>query len=151
MNITLAFYRTQVQSCIALPSPWVSHLILVLNFDYIVGFVKVDTWISLGCYMDFSKMLHVFLYIVTWICQNRYMHIYRLLYGFVKIDKWIILSCYMDLSKLLHGFVKDVTWIGQSCCCCCISCPLPNKTKSKFDQYFKACWSFLLILRQCCL
>ena len=71
------------------------------------------------------------------------------LYGFVKIDESISLSCYMDLSKLLHGFAKDVIWIAQSCCCCCISCPLPNKTNSKFDQDFKACWSFSLILRQC--
>ena len=81
------------------------------------GFVKINLWISLNCfiewYFDFSKLFH----------------------GFVKV------------ATCIHGFVKDVTWIGQSCCCCCISCPLPNKTKSKFDQDFKACWSFSLILR----
>ena len=26
----------------------------------------------------------------------------------------------------------------------CISCPLPNKTKLKFDEYFKACWDELV-------
>ena len=36
------------------------------------------------------------------------------------------------LSQLLHGFVKVVLYI---------SCSLPNKTKVKFDQDFKPCWS----------
>ena len=44
----------------------------------------------------------------------------------------------MDLAKLLHGFVKVVL---------CISCPLPNKTKLKFDQDFKVCWSFCFELK----
>ena len=44
----------------------------------------------------------------------------------------------MGLSKLIHGFVKDVL---------CISCPLPNKTKLKFDQDFKACRSFFFELK----
>ena len=68
----------------------------------------LNCWICQSWYMNFSKMLHGFLYIVTWICQNRYMHFYRLLYGFVKIDKWISQSCYMDLLKMLHGLVKVV-------------------------------------------
>ena len=33
---------------------------------------------------------------------------------------------------LIIGFVKAVT-------CSCVSCSLPNKTKLKFDQDFKAC------------
>ena len=55
------------------------------------------------------------------------------LHGFVKIDDWISLSCYIDLSNLLYGFVKVVTWI-----CSMHFSPLPNKTKLKFDQDFKA-------------
>ena len=43
-----------------------------------------------------------------------------------------------DLSKLLHGFVRVVL---------CLSRPLSNKTKLKFDQDFKACWSFCLELK----
>ena len=39
----------------------------------------------------------------------------------------------MDFFKYSHGFVKVVL---------CISRPLPNKTKLKFDQDLKACWSF---------
>ena len=54
----------------------------------------------------------------------------KLLHGFVqKVVLWLYQSSYMDLFKLLHGFVKVVL---------CISRPLPNKTKLKFDQDFKA-------------
>ena len=60
--------------------------------------------------------------------------------GFVKVVRWISPSCEMDFSKLinwfyklLHEFVKVVL---------CIPRPLPNKTKLKFDKYFKAYWSF---------
>ena len=44
----------------------------------------------------------------------------------------------MDLFKLLHGFVKVVL---------CISCSLPNKTKLKFEQDFKAFWCFCFQLK----
>ena len=63
------------------------------------------------------------------------MDFYKLLHGFVKIDEfvkidiWISLKSYMNWSKLLHGFIKVVP---------CVSCPLPNKTRLKFDQEFKA-------------
>ena len=59
--------------------------------------------------MDFSELLHGF--------------------GFAEIAKWISLGGYMDLSKLLRGLVNVVL---------CIFCSLSNKTKLKFDQYFKA-------------
>ena len=52
-----------------------------------------NCWSDQSCYIDFSKSLH----------------------GFVKIDTWISLICYMAVSKLPYGFVKLVTWIGQSC------------------------------------
>ena len=39
----------------------------------------------------------------------------KLLHGYVKIYTWISLTCYLDLSKLLHAFVKVVTQICQSC------------------------------------
>ena len=58
--------------------------------------------------MDFSELLHGF--------------------GFAEIEKWISVGGYMDLSKLLRGLVNVVL---------CISCSLSNKTKLKFDQYFK--------------
>ena len=47
-------------------------------------------------------------------------------FGFAEIEKWICLGGYMDL---LRGLVNVVL---------CISCSLSNKTKLKFDQYFKA-------------
>ena len=34
------------------------------------GFVKTDTWISLGCYMDFSNFLNEFVKDVTSIFQS---------------------------------------------------------------------------------
>ena len=73
-------------------------------FKCLHGFVKIDTLISLSCYVELSKWLH------TWIC-------------------WI---CYVDLSKLfLYIFLAL----------------LPNKTKLKFDQDFKVCWSFWFELK----
>ena len=78
--------------------------------------------------------------VVTWICQNWYMDFSKLIGGFVSIDTWISLNCYMGLSKLIHGFLQVFTWICQSCYM--HFCPLPNKTKLKLDQNFKACWSF---------
>ena len=50
---------------------------------------------------------------------------------------WILLQL-LDLSKLLHGFVEVVL---------CISCRLPNKAKLKFEQDFKAFWSFCIELK----
>ena len=50
----------------------------------------------------------------------------------------IFMSCYMDLLKLLRGFVRVVLRISR---------PLPNKTTLKFDQDFKACWSFCFELK----
>ena len=60
-----------------------------------------------------------------------------MLHGVVKISTGISLSFKMDLSKLLRGFVEVVPtfWL------------LPNKTKLKFDQDFKAFWSFCFELR----
>ena len=48
-------------------------------------------------------------------------------HGYVKIYRCISLSCCIDLSKLLGGFVNLVS---------CMHCPLPNKTKIKFDRDF---------------
>ena len=72
------FYRTRDRSLPCLVSPSV----LLLNFVQ-VGFVKVVSWISLSCSMDFSKLFH----------------------RFVQINVWISLICYIDLSKLTHGFL----------------------------------------------
>ena len=61
--------------------------------------------------MDFSKLLNVIL-----VCQNWYLDFSKLLHEFVKIDTWICHpNWYMDLSKLLHGYFKVVSWIGHSC------------------------------------
>ena len=67
------------------------------------------------------------------ICQSCYMDFSKLLHGFVKIDTGICLNLYTVFAKLLNGFVKVL----------CIPRPLPkNKARDKFDQDFKACWSF---------
>ena len=54
----------------------------------------------------------------------------KLWHGFVKIDTWISLSYYLDFLKMIYGFVKVFLFISR---------PLPNNTKLKFDQDFKAC------------
>ena len=42
-----------------------------MNFSMLFNvFVKIDTWISLRCYMDLSKLLHGFVKDVTQICQT---------------------------------------------------------------------------------
>ena len=60
------------------------------------------------------------------------------IHGFLLVVTWICRSCCIDLLRLLLGFVKVVL---------CISRPLPNKTKMKFDQDFKVCWSFCFELK----
>ena len=56
------------------------------------------------------------------------------------------LSCYINLSKLIHGFLSFSLLHGfvnlSKLFYLWISRPLPNKTRLKFDQDFKACWSF---------
>ena len=32
------------------------------------GSVKIDTWISLSCFMDLPELFHGFFKVVTWIC-----------------------------------------------------------------------------------
>ena len=75
--------------------------------------------------MDLSKLIHGFS---------------KLLDGFVRINTRISPSWYMDLSKLVLGFVKVLQ--GFVKVVLCFSRSLPNKTKLKFDQDFKAHWSF---------
>ena len=48
-------------------------------FKLLNGFVKIFTWISLGCYMDLSKL----------IIGSCYVDLSKLLFGFVKVVKWI--------------------------------------------------------------
>ena len=47
-------------------------------------------------------------------------------------------SCFMDLTWLLERFDKVVQHISR---------PLQNNTKLKFDQDFRACWSFCFQLK----
>ena len=51
------------------------------------------------------------------------------LLDYVESNCWICQNCFIDYSKLILAFVTAVP---------CISRPLPNKTKLKFDQEFKA-------------
>ena len=64
------------------------------------GFVIIEIWISVICYMDLPKMLYGFVKVVTWICQNWYMNFSKLLHGFAKVVSWIF---------------KVVTWLCKSC------------------------------------
>ena len=77
----------------------------LLLLNWIVGFVKVVTWIFRSCYMYLSKLIHVFLLFVTWISQIWYMGFSKLLHGFLRIDTYISLSWCMDSSTLFHVFL----------------------------------------------
>ena len=83
---------------IYLPCKSLWRSLLFFNFAQIVGFVKVVRRISL-------KLLHGFVKIDTWISLSCYMDFSKLLHGFFKVDSWISVSCYMELSKLIHGFL----------------------------------------------
>ena len=138
------FYHTQFWSLSCLVSHSITQccLRILLNlldlskllddfFKFLNGFVKIDKLISLNCYMDLSKLIHRFLLIVTWICQNWYMDFFsNFLHGFVKIDYWMDF-CYIDLSKLFYVFLPL----------------LPIKTKLECDNDFKTCWSFCFGLK----
>ena len=96
----------------------------------------------MNCYfcLSWSCCKHGSVKVATWISSRFKMDLSKLLCGSAKCAEWISLNCYMDLSKLIHGFLQVFTWICQSCSM--HFCPLPNKTKLKLDQNFKACWSF---------
>ena len=79
--------------------------------------------------LDLSKLLHGFIEVVKFICQNWYMDFSELLCGFVKVPTWICQSSYMDLLS----YYTDLSIFSRT---------LPNKTKLKLDQDFKASRSF---------
>ena len=109
-----------------------------ISLKLLHGFVKIDTWISLSCYMDLSKLKHGFLDLLHGFVNIDTLLISLICYldFYLKIDTWISHCCFLDLSISLHGSVKVVTWICQSFLC--VPRYLPNKTKLKFDQDFKA-------------
>ena len=57
----------------------VNPSVLLLSFVKIVEFVR---WISLSCYIDFSKLIHEIFDVVTWICQTFSMYVFKLLHVF---------------------------------------------------------------------
>ena len=82
-----------------------SHELLAVKHDLLAlsNLLHVITWICHIWWMDFSKLLLVFVKIVNWTCQIWCMDFSKLIHGFFRID-----TC---TFKLLHGFVKDATWI----------------------------------------
>ena len=78
------------------------------------------------CKTNQARVRMILVKVVIWKCQNCDMDWIKLLHWFVKNK-----SCYMDLYKLSLWCVKVVL---------CIARPLPNKTKLKLDNNFKACW-----------
>ena len=66
-----------------------------MNFAKLLhGFVKIDVWISLGCY--------------TWICQCCCMDLSMLLRGFLKVNTWTFQSHFMPC---LHCLWNCFVWI----------------------------------------
>ena len=67
---SFAYFSFLLNPCpiIALPCHYATESLLILNLVQIVdfsrllhGLVKINTWISLSCYMDLSKLLHGYL------------------------------------------------------------------------------------------
>ena len=65
------------------------------------GFVKIDTWISLSCYMDLSKLLQ--------------MDLLKLLHGFVKVV--LCFSCHLsnDIKLTMMSNHVEASALKQSC------------------------------------
>ena len=59
--------------CLLSQSVSLSSCWILFKFDWLKllhGFVKIDTWISLNCYMDSSKLLHWFIKVIMWTKVN---------------------------------------------------------------------------------
>ena len=63
---------------------------------------------------------------------------------FFKLINGFLYYCCMDLSKLLQGFVEFVMDLSKSSW---YFSPLVKQNHLKFDQDFKACWSFCFELK----
>ena len=63
--ILYTFLGPKSDHCLALVT---QSLHPIVGFCF--GFIKIDTWISLSCYMDFSKFITGFFLVVKGICQN---------------------------------------------------------------------------------
>ena len=59
--------------------------------------------------MDFSKLLHGFVKIDTWIFLSVYTDLLEVTYGFLNVVQWIYQNFYNDFS--IHGFLQAVTWM----------------------------------------
>ena len=87
--VILTFYSIFIQRpksvhCLALSLSQCS----LWNLNCWISQSCYGTWIFLGCYMDLSKMskmIHGFLKVITWFCQNWFMDFSKLLYGFSKV------------------------------------------------------------------
>ena len=60
--ILYTFMGPKSDHCLALVT---QSLHPIVGFCF--GFIKIDTWISLSCYMDLSELIHGFVKVVTWI------------------------------------------------------------------------------------
>ena len=113
------FYQTQVISLPCLVSQLVSESLFFLNFAQIVGFVKIDTWISLSLLYEFVKLATYM--VLSWICQNWYMDLHNL----ALQNKTNVWPGFQSLLKFLLqskgvGWVKILNALGQLCLWQCL-------------------------------
>ena len=91
-------------------------------------FLSVVVWIcqnwnmniSLKCYMDLSKMIQQFLFVVT--CQSCYMDFLKLIHGFVKY--FLCIFCPLPIKTKL-----DVDQDFKACWSFCFEVKLLNESK----------------------
>ena len=82
-------------------------LLMMLLFLLPVGkerwwLVKIDTWISLSCYMNFSKLRHEFFFVVIWICQNWYMD-----FSVVGLGRLCLWQCFVLIRHDSWGYNRS--------------------------------------------
>ena len=61
-------------------------------------YVKIETWISLSCYMDLSNLSHV------------YLDLLKLLEGFVKVDQNAKNVKFATFAILRQKYVDGLKW-----------------------------------------
>ena len=97
------------------------------------GFVKIDIWISLSCYMNLSKLIHIF----TWICQICFMYFWP----FAKQKQAEVGPRFQSLLKLLlwtEGieWVKVLNALGPLCLWQCFVLYIQHTHWSNLQLYY---------------
>ena len=106
LSINLIFIRPTSDHCLGLSTHSLCTSAGCNAFEFCSSWDHTTSpcqwWIAL---VNLSKLLHRFLYSITWICQIWYVDFSTLIHGFVKVATLICWKCYLDVTKLLPVFL----------------------------------------------